>query len=67
MREAGSEKEIWWGPVNKEMSPEVSISHLPDRVDDQHMVAGWWPELFSHGEAPLRGAGHYLRQPSTPL
>ena len=24
VREAGSEHEIWWGPVNKAMSPEVS-------------------------------------------
>lgn len=48
VREPSSEKEIWWGPVNKEMSPDVSTFHIPDLVDDQHMVAGWWPELFSH-------------------
>lgn len=24
VKEPGSEKDIWWGPVNKEMSPEVS-------------------------------------------
>lgn len=24
VKEEGSEKEIWWGPVNKPMSPEVS-------------------------------------------
>jgi len=23
VKEAGSEKDVWWGPVNKEMSPEV--------------------------------------------
>ncbi len=26
VKEEGSEKEIWWGPVNKPMSPDVSIS-----------------------------------------
>lgn len=24
VKEPSSEKEVWWGPVNKEMSPEVS-------------------------------------------
>ena len=24
VKEEGSEKDIWWGPVNKAMSPEVS-------------------------------------------
>ncbi len=24
VKEEGSEKEIWWGPVNKPMSPQVS-------------------------------------------
>jgi ATP-dependent phosphoenolpyruvate carboxykinase len=24
VKEPGSEKDIWWGPVNKPMSPEVS-------------------------------------------
>lgn len=26
VKEEGSEKDIWWGPVNKAMSPEVSTS-----------------------------------------
>lgn len=26
VKEEGSEKEVWWGPVNKPMSPQVSIS-----------------------------------------
>jgi hypothetical protein len=25
VKEEGSEKDVWWGPVNKPMSPEVSI------------------------------------------
>lgn len=25
VKEPGSEKDVWWGPVNKEMSPDVSI------------------------------------------
>ena len=32
VKEPGSEKEVWWGPVNKPMSPEVSGSvhiHCP--------------------------------------
>lgn len=28
VKEEGSEKEIWWGPVNKAMTPEVSDHHL---------------------------------------
>lgn len=24
VKEPGSEKDVWWGPVNKEMTPEVS-------------------------------------------
>ena len=31
VKEEGSEKEVWWGPVNKPMSPEVSEHHLPRR------------------------------------
>ena len=26
VKEEGSEKEVWWGPVNKPMSPQVSVS-----------------------------------------
>lgn len=28
VKEPGSEKDVWWGPVNKEMSPEVSLQYL---------------------------------------
>ncbi|OCT53528.1 hypothetical protein CLCR_10862 [Cladophialophora carrionii] len=28
VKEEGSEKDVWWGPVNKPMSPEVSIALL---------------------------------------
>jgi len=27
VKEPGSENDVWWGPVNKEMSPEVSHAH----------------------------------------
>ena len=27
VKEPGSEKDVWWGPVNKPMSPEVSLVH----------------------------------------
>ena len=25
VKEPGSERDVWWGPVNKEMSPEVRL------------------------------------------
>jgi phosphoenolpyruvate carboxykinase (ATP) len=28
VKEEGSEKDVWWGPVNKPMSPEVSFTTL---------------------------------------
>ena len=28
VREPSSEKEVWWGPVNKDMTPEVRLSHF---------------------------------------
>ncbi len=28
VKEEGSEKDVWWGPVNKAMSPEVSTSFI---------------------------------------
>lgn len=28
VEEAGSKDNVWWGPVNKPMSPEVSDSHV---------------------------------------
>lgn len=28
VKEPSSEKDVWWGPVNKEMSTEVSIPHF---------------------------------------
>lgn len=28
VREESSEKEVWWGPVNKEMTPDVRCTHL---------------------------------------
>jgi hypothetical protein len=28
VKEEGSEKDVWWGPVNKPMSPEVSLPRL---------------------------------------
>lgn len=31
VKEEGSEKEVWWGPVNKPMSPEVSVQRRPRR------------------------------------
>ncbi|KAI5199570.1 ATP-utilizing phosphoenolpyruvate carboxykinase [Aureobasidium subglaciale] len=66
VREPSSEKEIWWGPVNKEMSPDVSTFFfiLPDLVHEKHLVAGW-PELFSHSGASTAGLGCYVS--STPL
>ena len=27
VKEKGSEKDVWWGPVNKPMSPQVSAAH----------------------------------------
>ena len=32
VKEEGSEKDVWWGPVNKPMTPEVSVCLvlLPD-------------------------------------
>jgi len=29
VKEPSSEKDVWWGPVNKEMSTEVSCLHFP--------------------------------------
>lgn len=29
VKEPSSEKDVWWGPVNKDMSPEVSGCHNP--------------------------------------
>ena len=29
VKEEGSEKDVWWGPVNKPMSPEVSKPPFP--------------------------------------
>lgn len=28
VKEESSEKDIWWGPVNKPMSPDVSLSYI---------------------------------------
>jgi ATP-dependent phosphoenolpyruvate carboxykinase len=28
VKEEGSEKDVWWGPVNKPMSPDVSSEEL---------------------------------------
>ena len=28
VKEGGSEKDVWWGPVNKPMTPDVRISVL---------------------------------------
>lgn len=28
VKEESSEKDVWWGPVNKPMSPEVSTAHF---------------------------------------
>ena len=33
VKEEGSEKEIWWGPVNKPMSPQVSTVILDTFLD----------------------------------
>jgi hypothetical protein len=42
----------------------------PDLVDEKDMVAGWWPELFSHsgastaGRGPLRQLPHFASRAS---
>ena len=37
VKEEGSEKDVWWGPVNKAMTPEVS-AHVTN-LDD--LPYGW--------------------------
>lgn len=36
VKEEGSEKDVWWGPVNKPMSPgvspKISPSHAPKKI-----------------------------------
>lgn len=32
VKEEGSEKEVWWGPVNKAMDPAVSTTQQPRRA-----------------------------------
>ena len=32
VKEESSEKDVWWGPVNKAMTPEVSESDHPPRL-----------------------------------
>jgi ATP-dependent phosphoenolpyruvate carboxykinase len=46
VKEESSEKDVWWGPVNKAMSPEVSldisvIHHLRSALEiHEHMPRG---------------------------
>ena len=66
VREPSSEKEIWWGPVNKEMSPDVStpLPSFPILIMTKTLLLGG-PNCFRTAEPPLRGAGHYVN--FTPL
>lgn len=50
VKEPGSDKEVWWGPVNKPMTPEVS-SHGSLQTWKLHTVifAGLWSGRCRHG------------------
>lgn len=38
VQEASSENDVWWGPVNKAMTPEVSLSHgIRPKVEMVHV------------------------------
>jgi ATP-dependent phosphoenolpyruvate carboxykinase len=43
VKEEGSEKDVWWGPVNKPMSPDVSKEDLSFLF--QHHMRSKDPEL----------------------
>ena len=36
VKEPGSDKNVWWGPVNKPMSPEVSCHQKFDMSNKEH-------------------------------
>lgn len=58
VKEEGSEKEIWWGPVNKPMSPQVST----DFSATPHL---WTSGLCEAGSK--RGPLHCMPRQSAPL
>jgi hypothetical protein len=48
VQEAGSENNVWWGPVNKPMTEDVSClsSAAAPPVPSHGTVMGWAPGLF---------------------
>ena len=44
VKEPGSDKEVWWGPVNKPMTPEVSLQ----LVAEESFTSGDLGELALH-------------------
>ena len=49
VKEEGSEKDVWWGPVNKPMSPEVSSIQQPRCVALLHLKV---EDTFLHVSIP---------------
>lgn len=45
VQEEGSEKDVWWGPVNKPMSPYVSRAN-PSHVPRRRLRHLLWPSLL---------------------
>ncbi len=41
VQEEGSEKDIWWGPVNKPMSTQVSEASACLALHHEHYRRGW--------------------------
>lgn len=51
VKEPSSEKDVWWGPVNKPMTPEVSLLFSSFKIS-RHLLraAPHWHCLFCHAE-----------------
>lgn len=46
VKEPGSEKDVWWGPVNKAMTPDVSET-FESRLTDRYLSVAW--SIFNLG------------------
>lgn len=54
VKEESSEKDVWWGPVNKAMSPEVS-QHYLFLLILQHQTLEDTPRSTCHTDSPVLG------------
>jgi hypothetical protein len=48
VKEPGSDKDVWWGPVNKPMSPEVSLQSTSLSIMHIWDSVGSWPQQSQH-------------------